>query len=659
MLPSLRRVATLMLFALLTLLSFASCAHGQVFDASSLREPASPETGWLVHAGDDPAYARPTSTTPVGRPSMSERNRSATSCTAAGPRSSGTACTSKSRPPSAASPSKRQTSPTRSRSTPAASSCCASAASIPSSPTPTAPGCCGQSPKDVLSSASVVLAIRIRLAKNDWESPFPALYYSNLSLGQEHELHQGVWLTLLGDGIAGWTNDLFAAGLGLVALLLFLAQRHRREYLWIFLTVIAILLEAGWSAWQTTHTFPEALQFVSLPFYLAELLFELLLFFAFLRLPIPRWLWISTAIAAGLMTAEFVGFYILRITSRSFDLIAYTPSQILLYGVIPVLLLRQWRKGNREAGILLIPVLFRGLASYANLALGAASLLPGGYAGSQRIASILFAQKLGPVTISLYDIGDLLFNLSLTLIVVLRATRTSREQALLEGELEACRGVQQIIVPEHVESVPGFTVESAYRPAQQVGGDFFQILTTADGALLVVVGDVAGKGLPAAMLVSVLVGAIRGAAPFTNDPAELLANLNQRLLGRMHGGFATALVARIAADGEIVIANAGHLSPYLDGEELDLPGALPLGVDSDPVYCSARFFIENGSRIAFCSDGVIEAMNGKGELFGFERTRAISDQGSDVILQAALSFGQQDDITVITIARAAKVLVAA
>jgi phosphoserine phosphatase RsbU/P len=126
----------------------------------------------------------------------------------------------------------------------------------------------------------------------------------------------------------------------------------------------------------------------------------------------------------------------------------------------------------------------------------------------------------------------------------------------------------------------GFSVDSAYQPAQQVGGDFFQVLPAPEGGLLLVVGDVAGKGLPAAMLVSVLVGAIRGVAEYTSEPAELLANLNERLVGRAGGGFSTALVAHISAEGAVTVANAGHLSPYLDGREVELPGALPLGVKS-------------------------------------------------------------------------------
>ena len=102
----------------------------------------------------------------------------------------------------------------------------------------------------------------------------------------------------------------------------------------------------------------------------------------------------------------------------------------------------------------------------------------------------------------------------------------SRQQALLEGELAAAREVQQVILPEQVETVAEFKVESIYQPARQVGGDFFQVLPAGDGGLLVVLGDVAGKGLPAAMLVSVLIGAIRGVAEYTKDPVEILGRLN-------------------------------------------------------------------------------------------------------------------------------------
>jgi len=241
----------------------------------------------------------------------------------------------------------------------------------------------------------------------------------------------------------------------------------------------------------------------------------------------------------------------------------------------------------------------------------------------------------------------------------LRSTRISRQQAELESELAAAQEVQQVILPDQMGSVPGFQVESAYQPAQQVGGDFFQIVPAGEGGLLLVIGDVAGKGLPAAMLVSVLVGAIRGVAEYTTDPAELLANLNQRLIGRVNGGFSTALAARISANGAVMIANAGHLPPYLDGREVTMPGALPLGIQADMRYETTGFQLPAGSRLTFYSDGIVEAQSAKGELFGFERSRELSRQPVAAILEAAKEFGQQDDMTVIAITRDKAVATAA
>jgi serine phosphatase RsbU (regulator of sigma subunit) len=257
----------------------------------------------------------------------------------------------------------------------------------------------------------------------------------------------------------------------------------------------------------------------------------------------------------------------------------------------------------------------------------------------------------GPFILSLNGFAGILSTLSLALIMLLRSIRVSRRQAELEGELAAAQQVQQVLLPEQIETVPGFAVETVYEPAQQVGGDFFQILPDGEGGLLVVVGDVAGKGLPAAMLVSVLVGAIRGVAEYTVDPAELLASLNERLVGRGGGSFSTALVAHIAASGQVTIANAGHLSPYLDGREVELPGALPLGVMSGATYETSRFYLAPGSRLTFYSDGVVEAQNQMGELFGFERAKSISTQPAAAIVEAAKIFGQEDDITVVAIER--------
>jgi serine phosphatase RsbU (regulator of sigma subunit) len=139
----------------------------------------------------------------------------------------------------------------------------------------------------------------------------------------------------------------------------------------------------------------------------------------------------------------------------------------------------------------------------------------------------------------------------------------------------------------------------------------------------------------------------------------MLAKLNERLVGRSRGGFSTALAARFDGDGQVTIANAGHLSPYLDGCEIELPGALPLGIVSGVAYETVRFTLAPGSRLTFYSDGVIEAQNPQGELLGFEHGKALSTESAAVIVQAAKDFGQSDDITVVAIARNAAVVAAA
>lgn len=148
-----------------------------------------------------------------------------------------------------------------------------------------------------------------------------------------------------------------------------------------------------------------------------------------------------------------------------------------------------------------------------------------------------------------------------------------------------------------------------------------------------------------------LVGAIRGVAAFTREPAEMLANLNERLVGRAGAGFATALAAHIAADGRVTVANAGHLSPYLDGREVELAGALPLGVKSRTRYETKHFYLGEGGRLTFYSDGLVEAQNQRGELLGFDRGEELSVQPAVEIVEAAKSFGQRDNITVVAITR--------
>jgi serine phosphatase RsbU (regulator of sigma subunit) len=220
-------------------------------------------------------------------------------------------------------------------------------------------------------------------------------------------------------------------------------------------------------------------------------------------------------------------------------------------------------------------------------------------------------------------------------------------------DVKQAQEVQEVILPEARSAIPGFAIESEYRPAREVGGDFFQIIPhPSDGSLLIVAGDVAGKGLQAGMLVALLVGAIRSTAELNSDPAFLLLALNRRLIGRGDAR-ATCLALRIALDGNVTIANAGHIPPYLNGELVDIEGSLPLGI-VDHLQCSMlELRLGENDRLLLVSDGVAEATNVDRELFGFDRVLDLvrSRPSAAAIADTAQAFGQQDDISVISVTR--------
>jgi hypothetical protein len=227
--------------------------------------------------------------------------------------------------------------------------------------------------------------------------------------------------------------------------------------------------------------------------------------------------------------------------------------------------------------------------------------------------------------------------------------QVTEERALFAGEVNAARNVQQYLIPEHLPDTPGFAIESEYRPSREVGGDFFQILPqTADGSLLIVIGDVAGKGIEAGMLATLIIGAVRTAASFTSDPARILALLNERLCGR---GLVTCLALHIDQDGAATLVNAGHLPPFLNGKELAVDGALPLGAVPGLPFPVSHFTLAPGDSLLLMTDGVVEAQNSQGQLFGFERITQLlgSGAGGAALAHAAQAHGQQDDITVLTL----------
>lgn len=239
-----------------------------------------------------------------------------------------------------------------------------------------------------------------------------------------------------------------------------------------------------------------------------------------------------------------------------------------------------------------------------------------------------------------------------TLVIFVRdLIEDRRAKQRLAAELEAARSVQQVLIPDEIPSIPGFVLHSVYRPAGEVGGDFFQILPASHGGVLVVIGDVSGKGMPAAMTVALLVGTVRTLAHYTQSPCEILVAMNQRMLTRSSGGFTTCLAMRAEADGRLTIANAGHIAPYIGGQELALENGLPLGLSAETTYAESCFQLSPGQQVTLVTDGVVEARDKSGALFGFERTGALSKQPAEEIARTAQAFGQEDDITALTLCR--------
>ncbi len=240
------------------------------------------------------------------------------------------------------------------------------------------------------------------------------------------------------------------------------------------------------------------------------------------------------------------------------------------------------------------------------------------------------------------DLYLLVITLTLAVLLLRQLSADRLEKQRLAGELEAARGIQQLLLPSAETTTACYTAAAAYLSASEVGGDFYWTRAEPDGGLLLVVGDVSGKGLKAAMLVSVAVGILR--TEKSPSPARILAPLNEGLAGRTGGGFVTACCAHFAPSGTTTISSAGHPAPYVEGREAPVEAGLPLGIVSDAAYEESGI---EGTRFTFVSDGVVEAENTQRELFGFDRTRDISDKPA-----AAQGWGQTDDITVVTVRRA-------
>jgi len=501
----------------------------------------------------------------------------------------------------------------------------------------------------------------IELALRAWESPLAApsggAGGAELpQLGTLQAIRQSHSYTVFQSFVAMgavWLVDVVAAVIGLFSLGLFLLRPRATEYAWAALWLFGWILIDGFSVYRQIHQFSVsqgALVIVSLQ--ACQLVCWLLFIWGFVRTKPDRLL------AAGIVLALLSPFAALLVSEGVIPVAgSYVTraAQSLILGIlIFIRLVHLARRGNRDAQMFLVPFLLFSVIRAVDQVLGALFYFgvlksPRGPVTALRYPGGLVLYHATAANLDWGNVFTLLACLAVAAVLVLRFARSAEEEQRLSTEMESARQVQALLVPTHLPTIPHFRFEAAYVAASEVGGDFYQVLPQADGSLLIMVGDVSGKGLKAAMLGTLIVGAFRALAQEELSPVKILSRLNLQLVSSSGDGFVTCLVLHLTPEGQGVIANAGHLAPYRNGEEIACDSGLPLGLKAHSEYTESVLQLALGDTLTLLSDGVVEARNHAGELFGFDRTRAISGETAQQIAEAAQSFGQEDDITVLKV----------
>lgn len=251
-----------------------------------------------------------------------------------------------------------------------------------------------------------------------------------------------------------------------------------------------------------------------------------------------------------------------------------------------------------------------------------------------------------------------------------RARRLEREQQRLENELALARRIQARLLPESAPDAPGLEIAGLSLPALEVGGDYYDHVRLGDGRVALVVADVSGKGVPAALIMSAFRASLLTQLDAGSDPARVMANVN-RFLNRSveTGRFVTAFLAIVdGRDGRVEYVNAGHNPPFLvpaSGAAVALEtGGLLLAMLEDAAYERGEATLEPGATLAIYSDGAVEARDADGEMWGEERlveriregAGATCEETARRIAAAVRDFegaaGPSDDLTLVLARRA-------
>ncbi|MCL4297675.1 MAG: GAF domain-containing protein [Anaerolineae bacterium] len=268
---------------------------------------------------------------------------------------------------------------------------------------------------------------------------------------------------------------------------------------------------------------------------------------------------------------------------------------------------------------------------------------------------------------------DLLHLLATQAAVALENARLYElEVKQVEQELIIARQIQQGFFPEKIPQLPGWEIAAVCLPARETGGDFYEFVEREDGALGLVVGDVSGKSIQAAMLMAAAQSLVSAKGSDHHSPARVITETNRLLYKDVpEGAFVAAAYALLAADGPIVsLSNGGQLAPLLvpAGSEpirlIETPGDhLPLGIIAATAYEELSFALAAGDLLVFYTDGLVERMDSARQLFGFERLMTtlehLRGQSAEAALQALLQaadtfangVGPADDMTLVVVRR--------
>jgi len=220
--------------------------------------------------------------------------------------------------------------------------------------------------------------------------------------------------------------------------------------------------------------------------------------------------------------------------------------------------------------------------------------------------------------------------------------RAALARARLDHDVAIAAQIQRALLPERQHTGQGFEIAAASEPCRTTGGDFIDYFDLPDGALAFVLGDVAGKGPPAALLAAQLQGILASQSSFEGTPAEILARANHVLLRRrVDARFATLVYGVLSKDGRLTYCNAGHNPPLLVGPQgvrrLEA-GGLPLGAFEDAAYDEETVSLEPGDLLVIFSDGLSEAEDASGTEFGDRRLLACVKSNRGLPVNALLDY---------------------